>query len=192
MKETTSGWLSQLTKGKWHSCAGWRWVYQVVHLPAIEPSTEQMQIFKVLIGTSCLCWKGNDILLIKTILTVGSSESCESLWIAGWYYLRPFHKGWSSLFAAKQGVKEGLKLVFFLLLFLSTVGHFLSLFLKTNKQTNMLSCSFVAAVDDKQKKSRRKGDFIGIKVKKRLQNLQESVCFTGLVTVSQCRAALFK
>lgn len=30
----------------------------------------------------------------------------------------------------------------------------------------MLSCSFVAAVDDKQKKSRRKSDFIGIKVKK--------------------------
>lgn len=88
-------------------------------------------------------------------------------------------------------MKEGLKLVVFLLFFEYSGSLPVAVF-KKNKKQNMLSCSFVAAVDDKQKKSRRKSDFIGIKVKKRLQNLQESVCFTGLVTVSQCRAALFK
>lgn len=64
-------------------------------------------------------------------------------------------------------MKEGLKLVFFLLFFEYSGSLPVAVF-KKNKKQNMLSCSFVAAVDDKQKKSRRKSDFIGIKVKKKI------------------------
>lgn len=126
-----------------------------------------MQIFKVLIGTSCLCWKGNDILPIKTILTVGSPNRVSRCELRDGIISAPFIKvGPVYLLLNKVWKKDWNSFFFFF--FLSTVGHFLSLFLKKNKKQNMLSCSFVAAVDDKQKKSRRKSDFIGIKVKKKI------------------------
>lgn len=150
MKETTSGWLSQLTKRKWHSCAGWSWVYEVVHLPTIEPSTEQMQIFKVLIGTSCLCWKGNDILLIKTILTVGSPNRVSRCELRDGIISAPFIKVGPVYLLLNKVWKEDWNSFFFSFFFEYSGSLPVAVF----KKKHMLSCSFVAAVDDKQKKKR--------------------------------------